>query len=357
MKIGRFISSFVMVLAAAIILLTNNGFAQNPSPEKCITNEGVDVDTNKPAVTKGLVINSEDLVQRACKLANSSVALIGFLPSDLFTFAREPKVTKAKYSTSLRELTISKREPQSHDEDSAALATQLHNPVSSLASVTLQNNLDYLMAADREGWRYTMNFEPVVPFHINQNWQLISRTTIPFIQQDGIVESTIQSGLGDTLQSLFLSPSRKEGMFWGVGATLVIPTATDPRLGSGKFGLGPTLVVGKQQRAWTFGTLARQIWSVAGHQDRADVRSTFIQPFVAYTTKSAWTIAINTESTYDWEGRQWSVPIHLEISRVIKVGRQAVSFGGVVRCWGAAFHGGPEACGLRFFATPLFPSK
>src|SRR6185369_8124010 len=149
--------------------------------------------------------------------------------------------------------------------------------------------------------------EPVIPIPLNKDWNLISRTILPVVQQDGIVESTIQTGLGDILQRVLLSPSKTEPFFWGVGATLLLPTATDTLIGAGKLGLGPTLAVGKQQRAWSYGVLAHQIWSVAGHRDRADVRSTFIQPFVAYTTRSAWTYSLDTESTYDWVGKQWSI--------------------------------------------------
>jgi hypothetical protein len=57
----------------------------------------------------------------------------------------------------------------------------------------------------------------------------------------------------------------------------------------------------KQQGPWTYGALANHFWSFAGDDDRADVSSTFLQPFLSYTTPHAWTFALNTESTYDWE--------------------------------------------------------
>ena len=47
--------------------------------------------------------------------------------------------------------------------------------------------------------------------------------------------------------------------------------------------------------------LANHIWSFAGDDDRSDINSTFLQPFVSYTTKDAWTFTLNTESTYNWE--------------------------------------------------------
>jgi hypothetical protein len=358
MKLGRTIFSFAVALAAAIILFTYDGFAQEPGPEKGASGPGVAGDANRLAVMKESIINPRESVQPVRKTTSASAAsAIGFLPADIFASTIEPKRIETRYPASVREPAASKGVGQGNDDDLAALAKKLRNPVSSLASLSFQNNLDYLLAADREGWRYTMNFEPVVPIPLNKDWNLISRTILPFIQQDGVVGSTVQTGLGDILQSVFLSPSKTEPLFWGVGTALLIPTATDTRLGAGKFGLGPTLVAGKQQGGWTYGAQARQIWSVAGHRDRADVRSTYIQPFVAYTTKSAWTYSLNTESTYDWVGKQWSVPIHFEVTKVVRAGRQPVLFGGAFRCWAATFPGGPQACGVRFIVTPLFPAR
>ena len=55
---------------------------------------------------------------------------------------------------------------------------------------------------------------------------------------------------------------------------------------------------------WTYGALVNHIWSVAGDRDRADIGSTFLQPFLSYTTKTHTTFGVNTETTYDWEAKQ-----------------------------------------------------
>jgi hypothetical protein len=250
-----------------------------------------------------------------------------------------------------------KDEARQSEDDRFMLAKKLRNPVSALARIYFESNIDFGLAADREGYRYTMNLEPVIPFALNKDWNLISRTRFPLIQQDGVVASAIQSGLGDIIQSFFLSPSKTEPVFWGAGTAMLIPTATNTALGAGKFGLGPALVVGIQQGAWTYGATVRHIWSVAGHSDRPDVRSTYLQPFVAYTTRSGWSYAIDTESTYDWVGQRWSVPIHVEVSKVIRLRKHPVSFGGAVTCFAATPPGGPQACGVRFMITPLFPAR
>jgi hypothetical protein len=238
--------------------------------------------------------------------------------------------------------------------NAADLAKKLTNPVSSLVSVPFQNNFDLGMGPNK-GWRYTLNVQPVVPFALSSQWNFISRTILPIIHQSDVVGSSSQSGLGDIVQSFFLSPSKTEPFIWGVGPALLIPTATDELLGSGKFGIGPTVVVLKQSRGWTYGVLANHIWSIAGSSNRTDVSSTYMQPFLSYTTKTAWSYSLNTESTYDWQGEQWSVPINFTVSKLVRYGRQPVSYQGGLRCWATSPSGGPQNCGFRVSATLLFP--
>jgi hypothetical protein len=277
------------------------------------------------------------------------------LPADIFVIKLSSDQIENPYAFS-DPLPVPKSAPKSED-DPAMLARKLRNPVSSLARIYFDNSIDFGMSSNREGYRYKMNLEPVLPIALNQNWNLIVRTKIPLIHQDGIDASTVQAGLGDILQSFYVSPSNTHPVFWGVGTTLLIPTAIDTHLGTGKFGLGPAAVIGVQHRAWTYGLVARHIWSVAGHGDRPDVSATYVQPFVSYTTRSAWTFSVDTESTHDWIGKRWSAPITFGISKVLQVGSHAVSVGGGMTCWAATLPGGPQACGVRFSITPLFPAK
>lgn len=141
------------------------------------------------------------------------------------------------------------------------------------------------MGPNQDGFRYTLNIQPVVPFKINQDWNLISRTVVPIVHQSDVFGTTSQTGLSDTVQSFFLSPHKTKPFIWGAGPVLLLPTATNHLLGTQKFGLGATLVVLKQQKQWTHGALFNHIWSVAGASNRDDVSGTFLQPFVT-TRKS-----------------------------------------------------------------------
>ena len=269
---------------------------------------------------------------------------------ELFSFA-----SRAKSGAGRATLT-SGAQAQGPQAEAQELAKKLSNPVASLISFPMQNNLDVGMGAGN-GWRYTLNLQPVIPIALSPEWNMISRTIIPIIHQSKVIGNTSQSGLGDTVQSLFFSPNKTEPFIWAVGPVFLLPTATDAQLGSQKWGLGPTALALKQKKGWTYGVLANHIWSVAGKSNRADVSATFLQPFLSYTTKDAWTYSLNTESTYDWTGNSWSIPINPFVSKLVRFGKQPVSFGGGVKCWVTTPTGGPEGCGLRITVTALFPKK
>jgi hypothetical protein len=239
----------------------------------------------------------------------------------------------------------------------ADLAQQLANPVASLIQVPIQNNFDWGWGLDGHGFRYTVNIQPVVPLSLNSEWNLISRTILPVIAQHDVTgPGTSQFGLGDVVQSLFFSPAKPtaSGIVWGAGPVFLAPTATDRALGGGKWGVGPTGVILKIDGQFTYGALANHIWSIAGKDNRGDISATFVQPFLSYTTKSATTWTIQTETTYDWIGDNWLVPVAGSVSQLVVVGGQPISIGGGIRYWLASPTGGPD-WGLRFSIAFLFP--
>jgi len=240
--------------------------------------------------------------------------------------------------------------------DAAELAKKLSNPVAALISVPLQNNFEFGGGPNDDGFRYLLNIQPVIPITLNSNWNVISRTILPIIEQHDLVNTGSQSGLGDITQSLFFSPKQPthSGWIWGAGPAFLIPTATDDLLGTEKFGLGPTAVVLKQEHGWTYGALANQIWSVAGNDSRQDVSATFLQPFLAYTTSKQTTFTLNTETTYDWENEQWTVPINVMVAQLVKIGKMPVQFQIGAKYYAEGPQNTPD-WGIRFAVFFLFP--
>jgi hypothetical protein len=246
--------------------------------------------------------------------------------------------------------------PSSGDPGSYDVAMQLSNPVASLISLPLQNNFDWGAGLDGDGFQYRLNIQPVVPFRLNDDWNLISRTILPYIYQEDVFGSTSQSGLSDTLQSFFFSPQAPGpgGIIWGVGPALLLPTATDDLLGTEKWGAGPTAVALRQSSGWTVGMLANHLWSYAGDDARQEVSATFLQPFLTYTTSTHTTFSLNCESSYDWQNEQWTVPVNLGVAQLARIGGSLVQFQLAGRYHAETPDNGPE-WGLRFNVTLLWP--
>ena len=238
------------------------------------------------------------------------------------------------------------------------LAKKLANPVAAMISVPFQFNLDRKIGPNNKGKRYTLNLQPVIPFSINKDWNLISRTIVPLVHQSDIFSgSGDQTGVGDIAQSFFFVPKKTTESGWvlGLGPIFLLPTASDDLLGSEKWGAGPTFVGLKQDGPWTLGVLANHIWSIGGNDKRDDISSTFIQPFVTYTTPDAWTFALQTESTYNWETGDWSVPLECTVAKLMKLGEQRVSFFVGLKYWADTPDSGPDGLAFRAGFTLLFP--
>jgi len=240
----------------------------------------------------------------------------------------------------------------------AELAQELSNPLADLMTIPIQMNYDRDIGPLDDGWKLQTNIQPVIPFQLNEEWNLISRTIMPVIYQDDIVPGAgSQFGLGDINLSLFFSPKKPTsgGLIWGIGPVLLLPTATDSLLGAKKWGAGPTAVALTMRGPWTVGLLANHIWSFAGDSDRQDISNTFLQPFASYTWPSAWTVSVQSETTYNWEIEKWSIPINVTVSKLVRWGKLPVSLQAGVGYWVESPEAGPEGWRFRLQANFVLP--
>lgn len=276
------------------------------------------------------------------------------------------KIVKTSLITLLAHMTLVLMVAPLWAQDEAELAKKLQNPVADLISVPLQSNWDFGIEAPDEAkkipglhfqdaYRYTLNVQPVIPISISKDWNLILRTIVPIIHAESPIEELDdRTGLGDILQSFFFSPKEptSRGWIWGAGPVILYPSGTD-ELSAHKWGAGPTVVLLKQEKGWTYGILANHVWSFSGGGDN-DISSTYLQPFLSYTTKTHTTFSLNTESTYDWEDSEWTVPINLMVAQLVKIGGMPMQFQVGGRYYAEKPDGGPD-WGLRFTVTLLFP--
>jgi hypothetical protein len=127
-------------------------------------------------------------------------------------------------------------------------------------------------------------------------------------------------------------------------------------LGGGKWGAGPAVAAMHQAGRWTYGVVANHLWDFAGSEERSSLNATYLQPFVSYTFPSATSLGMDTQSTYDWQGEIWTVPINFTISQMVKLGNTPVNFTLGGRYYAETPAGGPD-WGMQFSLNVLLPER
>lgn len=217
-------------------------------------------------------------------------------------------------------------------QDAAALARAAQNPIADLVSVPIQWNINPNVGPLEET-QHVVNVQPVLPFKVNPDWNLITRTIVPVISAPVPVGDRT-SGIGDVQLSAFLSPSAPSNWIWGAGMVAQAPSATNDVLGQGKWAIGPTAVVLHIAKGdpWVYGALINNLWSVGGHGgDRPDVNQMLLQPFINYNFPDApgRYLSFSPIITANWEATEsknkWVVPLGLGIGQIMKFGNQPVN--------------------------------
>jgi hypothetical protein len=214
------------------------------------------------------------------------------------------------------------------------LRAAVQNPVGAMYSLPFKFTFDY---GAPNGEASFLNIQPVIPITVG-DWNLINRIIAPLIDTPGQVSGTPAipnptpgdgaTGLGDINYSLFVSPAKPGKFIWGVGPSIMFPTATDDQLGSDKWSAGPTGVVLFQPKWGTIGGLVRQLWSFAGDDDRSDVNQTLIEPFINYNLDKGWYLITDMVITVNWyadSGNRWTVPLGGGVGKLLKIGSQAIN--------------------------------
>jgi hypothetical protein len=223
---------------------------------------------------------------------------------------------------------------EEEEEGGDNLRAAVQNPISSLISLPFKFNFDY---GAPDGEASFLNIQPVYPVTVGE-WNLVNRLIAPIIDSPGNVAGTPPipnpvpgdgaTGLGDINYSLFFSPAKASKLTWGVGPSIMLPTATDDQLGSGQWSAGPTAVALVQPGWGTFGGLVRQLWSFTGDSDRAAVNQFLFEPFLNYNLKNGWYLITDIIITANWDaasGQRWTVPLGGGAGKLFNIGSQAMN--------------------------------
>jgi hypothetical protein len=238
-----------------------------------------------------------------------------------------------------------------------ALAQGAVNPLTTTITVPIQVEYNENIGPEDEGTRTTVFVQPIIPFELNEDWNLITRTIFSIIDQKDIFPGAgTQSGLGDITETLFFSPTQptESGWIQGVGPVIQIDSATDDYLGLDEHGLGLSYIALKTDDSQLYGFLVNQLYSVEGHL--GDTYSNFfIQPFYDYTTEGLLTFELTSESNYNWNTEEWSIPVTLTASQFMTLGDLPILVGGGVKYWVESADADPEGLSLNLNLYLLFP--
>ena len=214
-----------------------------------------------------------------------------------------------------------------------SLAEQSQNPISSLISMPFEFDSNQNVGIDNKT-QNVMVFKPVVPVSINENWNLVMRGIIPFIDQPDSGPIDGNTGLGDIQFQTFFVPAKVKDLgnsnflTWGVGPIAQFNSASDDNLGTGRNSLGINAVVFSKLNSWTVGALVSNIWSVDNSSTRDDVNLTTVQPIINYNLSNGWYLKSAPVWTYNHEadsGNEWTIPLGGGFGRVFNWGKQPVN--------------------------------
>jgi hypothetical protein len=247
------------------------------------------------------------------------------------------------------------------EESTEELAKKTQNPVADLISIPFQSNFNFGQGPSNVT-QYIMNVQPVIPISLNKDWNLITRTILPIINQPSIAPHAPNAfGLGDLNPTFFFSPAKSTGFIWGVGPTVTLPTATNSLLGGGKWDAGPAAVALLIEGPWVVGALVNQQWSFAGWGQR-DVSAMLIQPFINYNFSGGLYLTSAPIITADWETassqHRWTVPVGGGVGKLWRVGKVGLPVNTQLQAFYNLEHPNSAAdWQLRFQVQFLLPKK
>ena len=209
----------------------------------------------------------------------------------------------------------------SGDVDKVDIAKKLANPIANMISVPLQYEFSRGVGKNQGGSEQTLLFQPVAPFDLGGGDTFIVRPIVAGAREVSVQNAAGQSfsgyGIASVTLESFYAPNTNSSWIWGVGPYAQSPSGNSGKFGSQQTGAGVTAVVLNRAGPWTYGALGYQSWSVGGNPSFGTQNNLYGQPFIAYTTKTAWTLTANMEAQYNYDARRTSNPLYAGVSKLM----------------------------------------
>jgi hypothetical protein len=172
---------------------------------------------------------------------------------------------------------------------------------------------------------------PLYGFPSFKNWKIINLDLVTIADAPGGVPGQPGNpnpvsgdrvfGISDLLHASFYTLVSKGKLTWGLGGLFMIPIASDPRLGSGKWSAGPAFRISYRTEKWNIGAFGGQSWSFAGDSDRKDVSQFIMRGAIRRQLSNDWYFVSAPIITANWNapGEKWLVPMGGGLGKVFNV--------------------------------------
>jgi hypothetical protein len=234
------------------------------------------------------------------------------------------------------------------------MAKQLANPIANMISMPLQWSYGGKMGADQKGSNQTLLLQPVAPINLGGGDLFVVRPILAGVSLNNINGFSDYGVANITLES-FYAPKTGSSWIWGVGPYVTAPINNTGNFGSLQTGVGVTGVVLNRDGPWTYGVLGYRSWSAGGNAAYGTQNNLYGQPFLAYTTKSAWTFSTNMQALYNYDTGRTSNPLYVGASKLEVFGKQPVQFSLGATYYVDSTPQGPQGWGARATVTFVFP--